>query len=76
MLSELQAVAEWFGGVRGRRKTMLLVSEGIDYDINDVIRGFDQPASSATGIMDDIRETIAGDGAGQRQHLRDRSARA
>jgi len=59
MLSELKQVADWFGGVRGRRKTLLLVSEGIDYDINDVIRGYDQPASSATGILDDIRETIA-----------------
>ncbi len=26
-------VADWFGGVRGRRKTMLFISEGIDYDI-------------------------------------------
>jgi VWFA-related protein len=59
MLGQLKQVAEWFGGVRGRRKTMLLVSEGIDYDISDVIRGWDAPASGASGIMDDIRETIA-----------------
>jgi VWFA-related protein len=58
MLTQLQQVAEWFGGVRGRRKTMLLVSEGIDYDITDVLRGWDQPASGASGILDDIRQTI------------------
>jgi len=59
MLSEVKQVSEWFGGIHGRRKSILLVSEGIDYDINDVIRGYDQPASSATGIMDDIRQTIS-----------------
>src|SRR5206468_3249397 len=32
-LEELQAIAEWFGSVRGRKKTMLFISEGIDYDI-------------------------------------------
>jgi hypothetical protein len=45
--------------VRGRRKTILFVSEGIDYNINDVIRQFDAPASAASAILDDIRETIA-----------------
>ena len=36
-LDTLRNVAEWFGVVRGRRKAMLFVSEGIDYDINDMI---------------------------------------
>jgi VWFA-related protein len=31
-LATLRQVAEWFGGVRGRRKTLLLFSEGIDFD--------------------------------------------
>ena len=35
-LEELQAVADWFGSVRGRKKTILLISEGIDYDVEDV----------------------------------------
>ena len=35
-LDTLRNVADWFGGVHGRRKTILFVSEGIDYDINDV----------------------------------------
>src|SRR4051794_16009783 len=36
-LDTLRSVAEWFGSVRGRRKAILFVSEGIDYDIYDVI---------------------------------------
>jgi VWFA-related protein len=55
----LQDVAEWFGSVRGRRKTILLVSEGIDYDVTDVIRQYDAPGNAASGILDDIRQTIA-----------------
>ncbi|MDR1989227.1 MAG: VWA domain-containing protein, partial [Acidobacteriaceae bacterium] len=59
MLVTLQKVAEWFGSVRGRRKTMLLFSEGIDYNLNDIIRAYDQPSSQASSIIEDIRETIA-----------------
>jgi VWFA-related protein len=58
-LSTIQKVAEWFGGVRGRRKTLMFVSEGVDYDLTDVIRNYDQPASSASTIISDIREAIA-----------------
>jgi VWFA-related protein len=52
-LDELQQVADWFGSVRGRRKTILLVSEGIDYDIEDVFNKRD-----ATMIMDRTRDLI------------------
>jgi VWFA-related protein len=58
-LSTLQKVAEWFGGVRGRRKTMLFVSEGIDYDLTDIIRGYNEPSSQASSILQDIRDAIA-----------------
>jgi VWFA-related protein len=58
MLSTLRQVAEWFGGVHGRRKTMLLFSEGIDYDLSDIIRSYDAPPSSASSIMSDIRDTL------------------
>ena len=61
-LRSLKQVAEWFGGVRGRRKTILFVSEGIDYDVTDIIRQYDSPASSAGAILDDMRETIAATG--------------
>jgi len=36
MLEEMTAVADWFSSVRGRKKTLLLFSEGISYDIHDV----------------------------------------
>jgi len=58
MLATLRQVAEWFGGVHGRRKTMLFFSEGIDYDLNDVIRTFDAPPSSAGSLLTDIRDTL------------------
>jgi VWFA-related protein len=58
-LNSIKSIADWFGGVRGRRKTLLLISEGIDYDITDIIRGYDAPSSSASSILDDTREAIA-----------------
>jgi len=59
MLSSLRQVADWFGGVHGRRKTMLLFSEGIDYDLTDIIRAPDAPQSSASTILSDIQDAIA-----------------
>ena len=59
MLSTLRQVADWFGGVHGRRKTMLLFSEGIDYDLSDIIRNYSAPPSSAGSIMSDIRDTLS-----------------
>ncbi len=59
MLSSIKQVAEWFGGVRGRRKTMLLFSEGIDYDITDIIRAPDAPSSAASSVIADIREATS-----------------
>jgi len=59
MLSTLRQVAEWFGGVRGRRKTMLLFSEGLDYDITNVMRRYDSPSNMAGSIIDDIRDTVS-----------------
>ncbi len=57
-MRSLRQVAEWFAGVRGRRKTMLFISEGIDYDITDIIRAPDTPTSSASVILQDIRDAI------------------
>src|SRR5439155_1991884 len=53
-LGTLKNVADWFGSVRGRRKAILFVSEGIDYDINDVFNNRD-----ASTILEETRETIA-----------------
>ena len=50
----LTEVAEKLGGVRGRRKTILFISEGIDYDITDPFNN-----RSATAILDEMRGAIA-----------------
>jgi len=52
-LTTLRDVADWFATVRGRRKAILFVSEGIDYDITD----FGNVGASL--IMDYTRETLA-----------------
>ena len=53
-LDALKNVAEWFGGIHGRKKSILFVSEGIDYDINDVFGN-----TGATTVLDSTREAIA-----------------
>jgi len=58
-LITLRNVADWFSAVRGRRKAILFVSEGIDYDIYDLIPQTGSNHGSATQILDETRETIA-----------------
>jgi VWFA-related protein len=58
-LDTLRNVAEWFGSVRGRRKAILFVSEGIDYDINDMIPQTGSTHQSASMVMDSTRDAIA-----------------
>ena len=53
-LSLLQRLAEFMEGIRGRRKSILLVSEGISYDVHDVFSN-----TSAGFIMQQTRDTIA-----------------
>src|SRR6476661_8453538 len=58
-LDTLRNVAEWFGSVRGRRKAILFVSEGIDYDIYDMIASNGSNHQSASMVMDATRDAIA-----------------
>jgi VWFA-related protein len=58
-LDTLKNVAEWFSSVRGRRKSILLVSEGIDYDIHDVIPGTGSNHLGASMVLDATRDVIA-----------------
>jgi VWFA-related protein len=53
-LRTLRQVADWLGGVRGRRKTVVFISEGIDYDISDVFAN-----RSASSIIEDMRAAVA-----------------
>jgi VWFA-related protein len=53
LLKTLDSLAEWMGGIRGRRKSVVLFSEGIDYDINNP---FDNKYAST--IIEDTRQLI------------------
>ena len=58
-LDTLRNVADWFGSVRGRRKAILFVSEGIDYDINDMIPQNGSTHHGASMVIDATRDAIA-----------------
>ena len=53
-LDTVRNLSTFLGNIRGRRKALVLFSEGIDYDINDVFAN-----QNATTIMDSTREMIA-----------------
>jgi len=53
-LDTLRRAADYISGVRGRRKALIFISEGIDYDITDPFLN-----QSATEVMDLTREAIA-----------------
>jgi VWFA-related protein len=57
-LDTLRNVADWFGSVRGRRKAILFVSEGIDYDIYDIIAQNGSNHQSASTVIDATRDAI------------------
>ncbi len=52
-LESVRNVAQFLEGVRGRRKAVVLFSEGIDYDIYDVFNN-----REATTVMDSVRDAI------------------
>jgi VWFA-related protein len=52
-LDSVKNLAEFLAGVRGRRKALLFISEGIDYEIHDP---FNNP--DATAIIDASRDAI------------------
>ena len=54
MFDLVRNLAAFMTDIQGRRKAMVLFSEGIDYDIYDVFNN-----RSATSLMDNARETIA-----------------
>lgn len=67
-MSTIRRLAEFMANVRGRRKAMLLISEGVDYNIYDLLGPSLQeisnattlPApSAATAVLEDTREAIA-----------------
>ncbi len=70
-LGTLKQVAEFLDGIRGRRKALLYVGEGIDYNVYDAISYSQQGISSfsksdASLVRDAIRDAI---GAAQRSNV-------
>lgn len=59
MLRTLRQVSAWLGGIHGRRKSLLLFSEGIDYDLSDQIRGPLERPSPAGAILARVLDTLA-----------------
>ena len=52
-LRTIRQLADFMSGLRGRRKALVLFSEGIDYDITDVIGN-----PGASSVIDDSRDAI------------------
>ena len=40
-LNSLRSIAEWMSAIQGRRKAIVLVSEGVDYNLYDIFTGSD-----------------------------------
>ncbi|HUG54564.1 MAG TPA: VWA domain-containing protein [Vicinamibacteria bacterium] len=53
-LDTLASVADWLGRIRGRRKAVLVLSEGIDYDVTDVIGN-----REASSVLEGVRSATA-----------------
>lgn len=54
LLSTLKNLADWLSGIHGRRKAVVLLSEGIDYNIYDFMNNAD-----ASTILESTRDVIA-----------------
>jgi VWFA-related protein len=55
MLQSLQKLSDFMAGLHGRRKALVLVSEGVDYDIYNL---FDNNSAAST-IVDATRDAVA-----------------
>lgn len=53
-LDTIRNLSQYLGNIRGRRKALVMFSEGIDYDINNVFEN-----TEATMVLDATRDVIA-----------------
>jgi VWFA-related protein len=52
-MDRIRKLAEFMTNVRGRRKAMLLIGEGVDYDFRDILGN-----NQATGVLESVRDAI------------------
>lgn len=55
-MNSIRRLADFMAGVRGRRKAMLLVSEGVDYDIYEAVGVL---GSTASSVILDTHDAVA-----------------
>ena len=72
-MSTIRKLAEFMGGVRGRRKAMILIGEGVDYDI---FAATGLEGATASAVISDTHDAIAAATRGNVVHLRHRSTRS
>jgi VWFA-related protein len=56
VMGNVRKLAEFMAGVRGRRKTLLLISEGVDYNIYNAVG---LSGSTASAVLADTHDAIA-----------------
>jgi len=56
VMSTVKKLADFMAGVRGRRKAVLLIGEGVDYDIYEAVG---QLGSTASSVIQDTHDAIA-----------------
>src|SRR5688572_772389 len=56
VMSTIRKLAEFMGGVRGRRKAMILIGEGVDYDI---FQATGIEGATASAVIADTHDAIA-----------------
>ncbi len=58
-LDTIRNLAQYLGNIRGRRKAIVMFSEGIDYNIYDIMSIDNSGATEATAVMDATRDMLA-----------------
>ncbi len=58
-LDTVRNLSQYLGNIRGRRKALVMFSEGIDYNIYDIMSIDNSGATESTSVMDATRDMIA-----------------
>jgi VWFA-related protein len=58
-LETMRNLSQYLGNIRGRRKAIVMFSEGIDYNIYDIMSIDNSGATEASAVMDATRDMLA-----------------